>query len=159
MSEPIDHIARLNTGYVTLGDDPVVGKLSAIHSDWNSRRTAYVHWPGGGTGRYGLDVLEPAPNPNAEPPHPTRSTTLTTAEELINGDRAATYGDPAENFGRIADLWNAQFGHKLSAKFTASDVALALVHLKLSRLAVTPGHADSWIDGCGYLALGSELAT
>ncbi|OIH81998.1 hypothetical protein BLJ79_21485 [Arthrobacter sp. UCD-GKA] len=89
----------------------------------------------------------------------TRSTTLTTAEELINGDRAATYGDPAENFTRIAQLWNAQFGHKLNAKFTATDVALALTHLKLSRLAVTPDHADSWVDGCGYLALGSELAT
>lgn len=98
--------------------------------------------------------MKPAPTP-----HPTRSTTLTTADELINGDRAATYGDPAENFGRIAQLWNAQFGHKLSAKFTASDVALALVHLKLSRLAVTPDHADSWIDGCGYLALGSEIAS
>lgn len=87
-----------------------------------------------------------------------RDETLTTALELINGERAKTYGDAAENFGRIAALWTAQFGHKLDEPFTASDVALALTHLKLSRLAVTPTHADSWIDAVGYLGLGSEVA-
>lgn len=87
-----------------------------------------------------------------------RSVVLQTAEKLINGDRARDYGEPAENFGRIADLWNAQFGKKLRAPFTAGDVALALVHLKLSRLANTPGHEDSFVDAIGYLALGAEIA-
>jgi len=87
-----------------------------------------------------------------------RSVILRTAEKLINGQRAKDYGEPQENFGRIADLWNAQFGRKLKAPFTAGDVALALVHLKLSRLANTPDHEDSFIDACGYLALGAEIA-
>lgn len=88
-----------------------------------------------------------------------RDKALTTAGELINGDRARDYGDASVNFGRIADLWTAQFQHKLNGAFTASDVAIALTHLKLSRLAVTPAHADSWVDAAGYVALGAELAT
>ena len=87
-----------------------------------------------------------------------RAKTLRTAETLINGDRAKAYGDPSENFGRIAGLLNAQFKHKLVSDFTAGDVALILTHLKLSRLANTPDHADSFIDACGYLALGAEIA-
>lgn len=131
----------------------IVGVVKEVATDGS----VSVGWPSGDTGWYDPEELVHELTTATEPR--TRSTTLTTAEELINGDRAATYGDPAENFTRIADLWNAQFGHKLTEKFTATDVALALVHLKLSRLAVTPDHADSWIDGCGYLALGSELAT
>ena len=88
-----------------------------------------------------------------------RDETLTTAATLINGDRAKAYGDAAVNFQRIADLWTAQFRHKLTQPFTAADVALGLTHLKLSRIANTPDHADSFIDAAGYLALGAELAT
>lgn len=86
-----------------------------------------------------------------------RADILNTAKKLINGDRAKDYGDPNENFGRIANLWNAQFAHKLAQPFTAQDVAYALIHLKMSRLANTPGHRDSLIDVCGYAALSGEL--
>lgn len=86
-----------------------------------------------------------------------RSMVLHKAELLINGDRAKDYGDPNENFGRIANLWNAQFANKLTQPFTAQDVAYALIHLKMSRLANTPGHRDSLIDVCGYAALSGEL--
>lgn len=86
-----------------------------------------------------------------------RANILNTAKTLINGDRAKDYGDPNENFGRIANLWNAQFAHKLAQPFTAQDVAYALIHLKMSRLANTPGHRDSLIDVCGYAALSGEL--
>jgi hypothetical protein len=30
--------------------------------------------------------------------------------------------------------------------------------LKLSRIKHNPLNTDSWIDGCGYLALGAELS-
>lgn len=86
-----------------------------------------------------------------------RARILAESEQLINGDRAKDYGDPNENFGRIANLWNAQFAHKLNQPFTAQDVAYALIHLKMSRLANTPGHRDSLIDVCGYAALSGEL--
>ena len=86
-----------------------------------------------------------------------RARILSTAEKLINGDRADTYGHPKENFGRIAALWNAQLGKKLSEPLTAEDVAYALVQLKMSRLANTPGHEDSLVDVAGYIALAGEL--
>ncbi|HJX77299.1 DUF6378 domain-containing protein [Glutamicibacter sp.] len=86
-----------------------------------------------------------------------RARILSTAESLINGDRADAYGHPKENFGRIAALWNAQLGKKLSEPLTAEDVAYALVQLKMSRLANTPGHEDSLVDVAGYIALAGEL--
>ena len=39
-----------------------------------------------------------------------RAEILTTAEQLINGDRARDYGDAATNFQRIADLWTPILG-------------------------------------------------
>lgn len=89
---------------------------------------------------------------------PERSEILATAHDLINGDRATDYGGPQENFGRIADLWNAQLGKKLAEPVTAQDVAYCLVQLKMSRLANTPGHRDSLIDVAGYIALAGGLA-
>ena len=94
----------------------------------------------------------------AEPdPVNRRAEVLRTAESLVNGARADDYGPPEENFGRVAALWSAQFAAKLKEPLTADEIAIALVHLKLSRLANTPGHTDSWIDAAGYVALGAEI--
>lgn len=83
-----------------------------------------------------------------------RTDTLTTAAELITGDRARDYGDAHTNFQRIADLWFPIVGHVTPAK-----VALMLAQLKVARLIQSEGHEDSWTDACGYLALGAEIAT
>ena len=80
---------------------------------------------------------------------------LTSAADLINGQRAADCGDAAESFARLAALWTATLG----VPITAAQVALCLLQLKVSRLCVTPSHADSWIDAAGYIALGGEIAT
>lgn len=87
-----------------------------------------------------------------------RAQVLRTAESLVNGQRADDYDPPAENFGRVAAMWSAQFATKLKEPLTADEVAIALVHLKLSRLANTPDHADSFIDAAGYIALAAEIA-
>ena len=84
-----------------------------------------------------------------------RDEILTTAETLINGDRAKDYGDAAENFQRIADLWSPILGVDVSA----TQVALALTQLKVARLITSNGHTDSWVDAAGYIALGGEIAT
>lgn len=84
----------------------------------------------------------------------TRETVLTTAEHLINGQRARDYGDASENFQRIANLWTPILG----VQVTASDVALCLTQLKVARLITSPAHKDSWIDAAGYIALGGEIA-
>jgi hypothetical protein len=83
-----------------------------------------------------------------------RDEILTTAEQLINGPRAKDYGDAAENFQRIADLWRPVLG----ADVTPEQVALCLAQLKIARLISSPAHEDSWVDACGYLALGGEIA-
>lgn len=87
-------------------------------------------------------------------PTTIRDATLARAAELINGDRAADYGDATESFTRLANLWTATLG----VPVTAWQVALCLMQLKVSRLCVTPTHADSWVDAAGYIALGSEIA-
>ena len=83
-----------------------------------------------------------------------RDSILHTAAELIGGQRAKDYGDAAENFQRIADLWRPVLG----VDVTREQVALCLAQLKVSRLITSPAHQDSWIDACGYLALGGEIA-
>jgi len=83
-----------------------------------------------------------------------RSTILATASDLISGQRAKDYGDAADNFQRLADLWQPVLG----VSVTPEQVALCLTQLKVSRLITSPNHQDSWIDACGYLALGGEIA-
>lgn len=83
-----------------------------------------------------------------------RAETLQRAEALINGGRQADYGPPAESFGAIASMWNAYLG--LEAPLTPADVCNMMALLKIARLRNGP-HADSSVDGCGYLALAAEL--
>lgn len=82
-----------------------------------------------------------------------RNGILATAGELINGDRAEDYGSAYENHERIARIWSALIGVEVSA----SQVAIMMIALKLSRLANSEDHEDSWVDVCGYAALGGEF--
>lgn len=84
----------------------------------------------------------------------TRAKILDAAKQAVTVDRAATHGDAEDNFNRIAALWSVHLGQPV----TATDVAVMMTMLKLARIAANPGHQDSWIDGCGYLACGGELA-
>lgn len=88
-------------------------------------------------------------------PSKQRDIILLTAKELINGQRAKDYGDAAENFQRIADLWQPILGCHVEAE----QVALCLLQLKVARLITSPTHYDSWVDAAGYIALGGEIAT
>lgn len=82
-----------------------------------------------------------------------RAAILKGANELIHGERQAHYGEPAENFGVIAEMWSAYLQYPV----TASDVCHMMALLKIARLRNGP-HEDSSVDGCGYLALGAEVA-
>ena len=84
-----------------------------------------------------------------------RSDILDTAKQYINVDRADTHGDAESNFELIAVYWSAH----LDAGIGPEDVAIMLTLMKLARAKANPGHADNWVDGCGYLALGGEIAT
>jgi hypothetical protein len=84
-----------------------------------------------------------------------RSEILQTAETYVNRDRAAVHGDAERNFGVIAAYWSAHLDHPV----TAADVAVMMTLMKCARIKANPAHADSWIDGAGYLACGGEIAT
>jgi hypothetical protein len=84
-----------------------------------------------------------------------RSQILDTAKEYVTKDRADTHGDAESNFGLIALYWSVH----LDAIVTSHDVAVMMTLLKLARAKANPGHADNWVDGCGYLACGGEIAT
>lgn len=107
---------------------------------------------------------------NEEAPLNTRAEILRTAEELINGDRAQTYGDPEVSFGRIADIFNAMgyrhhvqipdapLGTTRANRLDAVDAVLILLGMKLSRTIGGRTQMDNWIDMAGYSGLGAELA-
>lgn len=69
-------------------------------------------------------------------------------------ERAKDYGDPRPNHERIAGMWSAYLGTDVSAH----DVAMCMVLVKVSRLKVTPDHADSYEDIDGYSRIAKELA-
>ena len=81
-----------------------------------------------------------------------RDEILETAQKLISGDRAATYGDASENFKLIGKFWSAYLGITVSA----ADVATLMALLKIARSRGSE-HQDNWIDLCGYAALAGEI--
>ena len=67
----------------------------------------------------------------------------------MSGDRNRDYGHPDDNHGCTAELWNAWLLRRASP-FGAVDVCVFNILQKLSRLAETPDHLDSWRDIAGY---------
>lgn len=84
-----------------------------------------------------------------------RAEILDTAKEYVTKDRAATHGDAEKNFGLIATYWSAH----LDAIVTATDVAVMMTLFKLARAKGNISNPENWIDGCGYMACGGEIAT
>lgn len=94
------------------------------------------------------------------------SEVLRTAEEIIFGERAKTYGDAKTSFSTIADFWTAYINKVLidqnpeaefSVVLSGHEVAMMMILMKVSR---TTGsyHIDNYIDIAGYAALaGTEL--
>jgi len=86
-----------------------------------------------------------------------REAVLDEAKTMITGDRNRSYGSPTQNFQNTADLWTVQFRHKLKPgeRFTASDMASAMIHLKQAR-RIAGDKRDNWVDTVGYAACGAE---
>ena len=91
---------------------------------------------------------EPKPEPW------TRQRVLSEAEKCVCGKRELDYGTPEDNFGRIAEFWTTYMG----VEFGTVDVAIMMALLKIARISGNLQHMDSWVDGCGYLACGGEIA-
>lgn len=69
--------------------------------------------------------------------------------------RGDVYGTVRGNHERIARIANELTGHSLSAR----DIAMVLVAVKLSRIAQSPAHVDSYVDAINYLSFAGEFAT
>jgi len=69
------------------------------------------------------------------------------------GDRNGSHGDPIENHEHIAELWSAY----LQTDVSATDVAVCMMLLKLSRYKIG-GHArDHWLDTQGYAEIANMI--
>jgi len=84
-----------------------------------------------------------------------RKEILDTATQYVTKDRAETHGDAEKSFALIARYW----GTHLGVTINALDVAVMMALFKIARLKGNPGHVDNWVDACGYLACGGEIAT
>lgn len=72
---------------------------------------------------------------------------------IVEG-RRGSYGTPKAGMGTVARLWSVILANRVEPW----QVALCLDALKTARIIENPGHPDSWIDKCGYSAIGAELA-
>lgn len=79
---------------------------------------------------------------------------LEEAGSLVRGKRKEDYGDPRENFARIAAMWSAYIGMDIQPRQVADMMAL----LKIARLA-SGYHRDSYVDQAGYAWLGEHLGS
>ena len=85
-----------------------------------------------------------------------RAKTLREALALCDegGDRANSYGHVSDSFWRTAHLWSAYQG----SEYTAQDVGVLMLLLKVSRMAAPDGGTDdTFTDACAYAALANEV--
>ncbi len=81
---------------------------------------------------------------------PSSKTLLERAGELTAQDRNSVYGHPADDFARTAAIATALGFTRQGRPLEPVDVSLFQEAVKLSRLAETPRHLDSWTDIAGY---------
>lgn len=76
---------------------------------------------------------------------------LIEAHGLITGPRQDTYGHPADDYAKVADIYFGLTGVRLSVE----EAILFMVAVKLARLRtnieVGGWHHDSLVDAIGYL--------
>jgi len=82
-----------------------------------------------------------------------RAEVLRKAEAAICGQRELDYGSPENNLGTIARLWSEY----LDTEVYPLDVAMMMCLLKVARIKNGGGTGDSFVDLCGYGAIGGEI--
>ena len=96
-----------------------------------------------------------------EMPRLTRAEVLHRAEQCVCGQREQDYGTPEDNFETIAGFWEIYLSRACVDEagcvyIDATDVAMMM--LKIARIAGGSGTRDSFIDLAGYAACGGECA-
>lgn len=82
------------------------------------------------------------------------------AADLVSVDRDRQHGAKAENFARIATLWNAylQIRREPAEPLDAVDVGHMMVLLKQARTQSGAYNQDDYVDMIGYSACAGEIA-
>ena len=80
---------------------------------------------------------------------------LTTAIQLVGGDRHKDYGDKVKNHNNIAKLWSAY----KDVEITPHDVAIMMCLLKIARTKLGAVSSDTYIDGSAYMSIAGECKT
>lgn len=82
------------------------------------------------------------------------------AAKLVLGDRNASYGHPALDYGKTSAMWSGYLLNKLKpgAAITPKDAVLMMVLLKVSR-EENKAKPDNLIDAHGYLLLAEWIET
>ena len=81
-----------------------------------------------------------------------RESILKNALEIVMKDRNLEYGSPEDNFRDIAALWTTY----TKCNFTAHDVGIMMILLKISRLMTSPHVEDHYVDIAGYAACSGQ---
>lgn len=82
------------------------------------------------------------------------------AQEIVNGERASSYGHPKTNFDRICCLWDSYLRGRpdgAGGYITSKDHAILMILVKIARLQESPNHRDSLVDICGYAGTYEKL--
>lgn len=77
---------------------------------------------------------------------------LDKAKEIISKNRYKDENKGEDVFETIASLWSSY----KDVTFTKVDVCMMMSLLKIARIKNNPKHIDSFIDLCGYAAIGGE---
>lgn len=106
------------------------------------------------------EVIHPTMKPLDQIMQETWEKHMGSPVEQVQAERGNAYGDPEYNLGGIAKAITGYLENKWQTKLlspiTEHDVAMFNVLQKVSRMARTPGHADSLLDAHSYLDLAAK---
>ena len=83
---------------------------------------------------------------------------LRRAADLVDGDRAKTYGDMKLLHGKIAIMWDAwlKIRRDPDAPLTPEDTAHMMGLMKKARTQCGEGTPDNYIDDAGFAGIAAE---
>lgn len=92
----------------------------------------------------------------------TRQKVLEDALKCVNGEREKQYGNPEDNFKRIADRWSLYLtdlykDEGVVIELEPIDVARMMIDFKLARANGPKDKLDNYIDMIGYAACAAEI--
>lgn len=84
---------------------------------------------------------------------------LKDADQIINSDRPAKYGEVEESYAKVAEVAQAIFteGEVSTKGFTPEMALKVMIAVKLVRDSYSPGNPDHLRDAAGYIGLLDQL--